>query len=101
MNPYAPITPLPTPDVTNQVPAFPSLDLFSGDVPMQEAVAREGAGWASARLHALGTELGTPASFHLGHLANKHEPELHTFDRFGHRIDEVEFHPAYHQQGLI
>ena len=97
MNPYAPITTLPTHDVTNQVPEFPSLDLFSGDVPMQEAVAREGAGWASARLHALGTELGTPASFHLGHLANKHEPELHTFDRFGHRIDEVEFHPAYHQ----
>ncbi len=96
MTPHAPHIVLPTHSVENQVPELPAFDLFSADTPLREAIAREGAGWAEDRLVALGTEVGTPEMFHLGHLANKHAPELQTFDRFGHRIDEVEFHPAYH-----
>lgn len=97
MTSHAPHRVLPTHQVENQVPELPSFDLYSADVPLREAVAREGGGWAEDRLVALGTELGTPEMFHLGHLANKHPPELQSFDRFGHRIDEVEFHPAYHE----
>lgn len=94
---HAPHSVLPTHQVENQAPELPAFDLYSADIPLREAVAREGGSWAEERLVALGTELGTPEMFHRGHLANKHEPELQTFDRFGHRIDEVEFHPAYHE----
>lgn len=97
MIPHAPHTSLPTHSVENQVPELPAFDLYSADTALQEAVHRNGGAWAEERLIALGTEVGTPEMFHLGHLANKHAPELQTFDRFGHRIDEVEFHPAYHQ----
>ena len=41
--------------------------------------------------------VGTTEMFHLGLLANEHEPELRTHDRFGNRVDEVEFHPAWHR----
>lgn len=94
---HAPHRVLPTHEVENQVPELPAFDLYSADVPLREAVAREGGGWAEDRLVTLGTELGTPEMFQRGHLANKHSPELHSFDRFGHRIDEVEFHPSYHE----
>jgi len=97
MIPHAPHAQLPTHAVENQVTELPAFDLYTADVTLREADQREGAGWAEDRLVALGTEIGTPEMFHVGHLANKHEPELHTFDRFGHRIDEVEFHPSYHQ----
>ena len=97
MIPHAPHTALPTHTVENQVPELPAFDLYTADPALRDAVHRNGGEWAEARLVALGTEIGTPEMFHLGHLANKHAPELQTFDRFGHRIDEVEFHPAYHQ----
>ncbi len=97
MIPHAPHTTLPTHQVENQVPELPPFDLYAADVPLREAVQREGGAWAEERLIALGTEIGTPEMFHVGHLANKNPPELQIFDRFGHRIDEVEFHPAYHQ----
>ncbi|MGH1344832.1 MAG: isovaleryl-CoA dehydrogenase [Nannocystales bacterium] len=97
MTSHAPHIVLPTHQVENQAPELPAFDLYSADLPLREAVTREGGGWSEDRLIALGTELGTPEMFHRGHLANKHAPELQTFDRFGHRIDEVEFHPAYHE----
>ncbi len=97
MTSHAPHAALPTHQVENQPPELPAFDLYSADAPLREAVAREGGAWAQDRLVALGTELGTPEMFHRGHLANKHAPELQSFDRFGHRIDEVEFHPAYHE----
>ncbi len=96
MNHHAPISSLPTHDVGNQAPELAGYDLYATDPGLCEAVHREGAGWADDACHALGRELGTPEAFEHGHLANKHAPELHTFDRFGHRIDEVEFHPSYH-----
>ena len=80
----------------NQPPPLAGYDLYCENRPLVEAVAREGGGWADAELRALGTLLGgEPLEW--GRLANEHPPKLHTHDRFGERIDEVEFHPAWHE----
>jgi putative acyl-CoA dehydrogenase len=86
-----------THDVTNQVPPLSGDDLFSGDLALQEGLAREGAAWAEGRLRAFGARLGSEEVRQWGRDANRHGPELVTFDRTGHRVDEVRFHPAYHQ----
>ena len=86
-----------THSVTNQPPPLVDYDLFSTDRAMAGAVAVEGADWAAGGLAAFGRQLGTAESFALGDLANRNAPILHTFDRYGHRIDEVEFHPAWHR----
>jgi putative acyl-CoA dehydrogenase len=80
----------------NQPPPLAGYDLYGENRPLVEAVAREGGGWADAELRALGTLLGgEPLEW--GRLANEHPPKLRTHDRFGERIDEVEFHPAWHE----
>ncbi|HXJ32705.1 MAG TPA: isovaleryl-CoA dehydrogenase [Candidatus Eisenbacteria bacterium] len=84
-----------THEVTNQPPLLEGYDLFSTDRVLGEAVEREGAAWARDRLVRLGTFLGG-APLEWGRLANAYPPVLRTHDRFGHRIDEVEFHPAWH-----
>jgi len=84
-------------DVTNQPPPLEPYNLFAGDVALREAVRREGAEWAEAGLTAFGATLGRPETIQLGFDANKHPPVLRTLDRYGHRIDEVEFHPAWHE----
>lgn len=94
---YRPHVQLPTHEVFNQVPNLQDYDLFGTDVVLQEAVAREGAGWAKDRLTAFGTALGSFEIQEAGRLANVHGPILRTFNRQGQRLDEVEFHPAYHQ----
>jgi putative acyl-CoA dehydrogenase len=79
----------------NQPPPLEGYDLFSENRPLVEALHREGAGWAEERCRALGHELGgEPLEW--GRLANEFPPRLRTHDRFGERIDEVEFHPAWH-----
>jgi putative acyl-CoA dehydrogenase len=85
-----------THDVFNQPPPLAGYDLFSADAALAEGVAREGAGWAIDRLRALGARCSDPGIIELGRLANANPPVLRTFDRFGHRRDEVEFHPAWH-----
>ena len=85
-----------THDVTNQVPPLEGLDLFSTNRPLVEALEREGAGWAAGQCAEGGRAWGgEPLEW--GRLANEHPPKLKTHDRYGHRIDEVEFHPAWHQ----
>ncbi len=84
-------------EVTNQPPPLEPYNLFSSDTVLREAVAREQAGWAEEGLKALGATLGKPETVKLGFDANKHTPTLRTLDRYGHRIDEVEFHPAWHE----
>jgi len=86
-----------THSVTNQPPPLADYDLFSTDPALPGAVVAEGADWAAGGLAAFGRELGTAGSFALGDLANRNSPILHAFDRYGHRIDEVEFHPAWHR----
>jgi putative acyl-CoA dehydrogenase len=85
----------PTHEVLNQVPPLAGHDVAS-DPALLEALQREGAGWASDDLHELGLEAGSAATAEQAALANEHPPVLRTHDRYGHRIDEVEFHPAWH-----
>jgi putative acyl-CoA dehydrogenase len=80
----------------NQPPPLAGHDLFASNRPLAEALEREGAGWAAERCSAFGSLLtGEPLEW--GRLANENPPRLRTHDRFGERIDEVEFHPAWHE----
>ena len=82
--------------VENQPPPLAPYDAFAGDLPLREALAREGGDWARAEVAAYGRLAGGELMM-LGRLANENRPKLVAYDRFGHRIDDVEFHPAYHQ----
>jgi len=84
-------------EVQNQPPPLEPYNLFSSDAVLREAVGREGAGWAHGELALFGAMLGKPETVRLGFDANEFTPNLRTFDRYGHRIDEVEFHPAWHE----
>ena len=83
-------------EVSNQPPPLEPYNLFASDAVLREAVKRERAGWADKELSALGATLGLPETVQLGFDANKYPPSLRTLDRYGHRLDEVEFHPAWH-----
>ena len=85
-----------THSVENQPPALPPYDAWATDAPLREAVAREGGDWAADELAAYG-RLAGGEMVELGRLANENPPKLRAFDRVGHRLDEVEFHPAYHR----
>jgi putative acyl-CoA dehydrogenase len=80
----------------NQPPPLAGYDLFSENRPLVEALRREGAASSEGRCAAFGRLCGG-APLELGRLANEHPPVLRTHDRFGERIDEVEFHPAWHE----
>ncbi|MES2884811.1 MAG: acyl-CoA dehydrogenase family protein, partial [Pseudomonadota bacterium] len=82
--------------VDNQAPPLRDLNLYASDVALREAVAREGGGWGEADLFAYGAIAGGEL-MELGTTANENKPKLKLFDRYGHRLDEVEFHPAYHR----
>ena len=86
-----------THEVLNQPGALSDYNAFATDRPLTEAVRAFGADWAWAKLERAGAVVGSEEVQQLARLANRHPPELRTHDRFGHRIDEVEFHPAYHQ----
>jgi putative acyl-CoA dehydrogenase len=85
----------PTHEVLNQPPPLGDIDVFGSDRVLVEATRREGAEWALPRLQTIGKIAGGEA-VQWGVQANKHTPELKSFDRYGHRIDEIEFHPAWH-----
>ncbi len=85
-----------THQVFNQSVPLVDTNLFDCDQALVDAVAREGAAGAHAALSALGRTLGSADVLALGPQANDHPPRLRAFDRHGHRIDEVEFHPAWH-----
>ena len=85
-----------THEVFNQVPPLDGANLYAIDLPLQEWLRRYQAGWAEARLHAYGALAGGPL-LQAGFLANEHKPQFRTHDRYGQRIDMVDFHPAYHE----
>ncbi len=87
--------------VLNQSPPFAGVDLYATDAAFMEAVAREGGGDAAVRLQAFGLACGSPEAFERARLANEFEPRLKMFDAKGHRLDIVEFHPAYHEAMAI
>jgi putative acyl-CoA dehydrogenase len=86
-----------THEVFNQAPPFGDVNLFGCDAALREGIEREGAGWAEPSLRELGAMLGRADTLDLGRLANANPPKLINFDRTGRRIDEVEFHPSWHQ----
>jgi putative acyl-CoA dehydrogenase len=86
-----------THDVSNQVPPLTDYDVFSTDHALVEGVERHEAGWAVPHLSDLGRRAGSLEAQEWGRLANVNPPRLLTHDRYGNRIDEVEFHPSWHE----
>jgi putative acyl-CoA dehydrogenase len=78
--------------VTNQVPPLEYNDLYKNDLTLREFVTKENKG----QIKDMGLELGTFHWHEQGAIANRYPPTLHQFDRYGQRIDEVQFHPVYH-----
>ena len=79
----------------NQPPPLANVDLFATNLPLVESLQRSGvAAWAD-RCVEIGTLAGEPEVLALGALANDNPPQLKAFDRYGNRVDEVEYHPAY------
>ncbi|MFZ0158464.1 MAG: acyl-CoA dehydrogenase family protein [Kineosporiaceae bacterium] len=85
-----------THEVTNQVPLPYGADV-ADDPALLAAAGREGAAWCEPDLHDLGLLAGSEQAGEWARQADGHPPVLATHDRFGHRIDEVEFHPAWHR----
>jgi putative acyl-CoA dehydrogenase len=86
--------------VLNQPTAFADVNLFQADVALREALEREGGAAAQDAQEALlrlGQQLGSAEILDLARVANANKPVLHNFDRAGKRIDQVEFHPAWHR----
>jgi putative acyl-CoA dehydrogenase len=86
-----------THEILNQPAALVDYNLFSTDQVLGECLRREGGGWACERAHEFGRLLGTEEVIRWGFQANENPPVLQTHDRFGHRRDEVEYHPAWHE----
>jgi putative acyl-CoA dehydrogenase len=85
----------PTHEVTNQVPPLTGHDISTFPA-LVEGLRREGAGWAEAEVRELGALANSGPVQEWGRLANEHPPVLHTHDRYGNRIDEVDYLPQYH-----
>ncbi len=83
--------------VENMPPALENENFYTSDRALCESVSRECAGWAEGELRDFGALTGSPEMVELGFQANANKPELRSHDRFGNRIDEVRFHPAYHR----
>ncbi len=87
-----------TDPVHNNLPAaLVDFDAWTSDAILRAAVEREGGEWVEARAQSLGRFVGGTEMQSLAADANNHPPTLRTHDRFGERIDAVEYHPAYHR----
>jgi putative acyl-CoA dehydrogenase len=86
-----------THEVTNQAPPLQDYDVYAHDAALVEGVHRYDAGWAAESLSAIGRKAASPEALQWGAEANENPPRLVTHDRYGHRIDEVAFHPAWHR----
>src|SRR4051812_19391571 len=86
-----------THDVLNQPPPLADYDAFGTDPALKAVVRAFDADWATDRLHAAGRTVGSAHVQQLARQANRNLPELRTHDRFGHRVDRIEFHPAWHE----
>ena len=86
-----------THEVLNQPPPLADYDAFATDRTLRSVVAAFGAEWSEARLREAGRTIGSAQVQGLAHQANRFPPELRTHDRFGNRVDRIEFHPAWHE----
>jgi putative acyl-CoA dehydrogenase len=89
--------PYATHEVLNQPPALGDYDAYATDPVLQAAVRAYDGAWAEERLSACGRTVGAAHVQELARQANRFLPELRTHDRFGHRVDQIEFHPAWHE----
>ena len=85
-----------THDVINVSRELVDYNMATQDAALLEAVQREGAAWSLDALAEFGRLTGSADYLELGVLANRFGPEFDTHDRFGNRIDQARFHPAYH-----
>ena len=85
-----------THEVSNQPQPLADCNLFEGNAAMRDALAHHAPGLDTTALSRLGALAGSAAMQQHARLANTHSPQLKTHDRFGRRIDQVEFHPSYH-----
>jgi len=89
---------MPTHDVTNQPPPLVDYDAFASDRTVRDVLeADEHVAWAGESLRAIGLRAGSAEAIARGFEANRNPPILKTHDRFGRRIDEVDYHPSYHR----
>jgi len=84
-------------EVANQPPPLVDYNLYAADRVLVEAVKREGADWDENRISAVGELAGSERLQTLGAQANENPPRLKTHDRYGNRVDTVDFHPAWHE----
>lgn len=84
-------------EVTNQPPPLIDYNVYLQDAALRRAVAEGGAAWAEDRLVEYGALAGSAEAIRLGFQANENQPVLKTHDEYGHRVDRVEYHPAYHR----
>ena len=90
-----------THEVFNQSVPLVGHDVAQLDVALREGLHREGGDEHLDDLHRIGVAAGDAVHIHDGELANTNPPQLRTHDRFGHRVDQVEYHPAYHSLMLV
>lgn len=95
----APDAPAPrrTHEVTNQVPPRVGIDEYGANTPLVEAVREFGAAHHTPQLHEIGALVGSQEFQGWAELAHTSPPALRTHDRYGNRVDEIDFHPAYHE----
>ncbi len=84
-------------EVSNQPPPLEPYNLFASDIVLREAVARERRRLGRGRPHALGATLGKPETSSSASTPTNIRRSCARFDRYGHRLDEVDFHPAWHE----
>ncbi len=89
--------PFDTHEVVNQTPPLEGYNLYAANRALQDALAREGGGYAHDELVAAGATLGSGEWIRRGDEANRNPPQFRPFDRYGHRRDEFDFHPAWHE----
>jgi len=99
MSATTPVTEFPaeTHVVENQSRPLENYNPYRQDIALREAVSREGGGWADSALDEFGRLTGSARLIELGFQANENKPVLRTHDRYGNRVNEVRFHPAYHE----
>ncbi|MGW5381436.1 acyl-CoA dehydrogenase family protein [Nocardia sp. NPDC003963] len=86
-----------THEVFNQAPPRIGVNEYTSNIPLVEGVFRHDAAWAAGTLNEVGDLVGTESFQRDAELANTVTPVFHSHDRYGNRIDEVEFHPSYHR----
>jgi len=96
MNKLKPLVKLPTHEVLNMPELIGDQDLWQNDLALREWVKSQGGGWGASKLAAFGKIAGADETFEKANQANRNPPELRAFDRHGRRLNQVEYHPAYH-----